>query len=198
MEEEYDVFFKYKLTKYVLIPIIKKLKKKDIKWNINEYIEDQFNDTFVYEKNTTINDIDNDITTKWIIINSLVEQTQSIIDGNEKLAYEIWKLLKESFTKSKEQRKIELTKKIENLKFDNKDISIFIANLQNLFNEIAKIDSEISDSSKIGILNRCLPENLRWINVFQFSTWNDCSKYVKRVIPEINLSNIKKSIISSN
>jgi len=179
MEEEYDVFFKYKLTKYVLIPIIKKLKKKDIKWNINEYIEDQFNDTFVYEKNTTINDIDNDITTKWIIINSLGEQTQSIIEGNEKSAYEIWKLLKESFTKSKEQRKIELTKKIENLKFDNKDISIFIANLQNLFNEIAKIDSEISDSSKIGILNRCLPENLRWINVFQFSTWNDCSKYVK-------------------
>jgi len=179
MEEEYDVFFKYKLTKYVLIPIIKKLKKKDIKWNINEYIEDQFNDTFVYEKNTTINDIDNDITTKWIIINSLGEQTQSIIEGNEKSAYEIWKLLKESFTKSKEQRKIELTKKIENLKFDNKDISIFIANFQNLFNEIAKIDSEISDSSKIGILNRCLPENLRWINVFQFSTWNDCSKYVK-------------------
>ena len=65
-------------------------------------------------------------------------------------AYEIWKLLKESFTKSKEQRKIELTKKIENLKFDNKDISIFIANFQNLFNEIAKFDSEISDSSKIG------------------------------------------------
>ena len=51
--------------------------------------------------------------------------------------------------------------------------------MQKLFNKIAKIDSEISDSSKIGILNRCLPENLRWINVFQFSTWNDCSKYVK-------------------
>jgi len=113
-------------------------------------------------------------------------------------AYEIWKLLKESFTKSKEQRKIVLTNKIENLKFDNKDISIFIANLQNLFKEISKIDSEISDSSKIGILNRCLPENLRWINVFQFSTWNDRIKFVKRVIPEINLSNIKKSIISSN
>jgi len=133
-----------------------------------------------------------------IIINSLGEQTQSIIEGNEMSAYEIWKLLKESFTKSKEQRKIVLTNKIENLKFDNKDISIFIANLQNLFKEISKIDSEISDSSKIGILNRCLPENLRWINVFQFSTWNDRSKFVKRVIPEINLSNIKKSIISSN
>ena len=133
-----------------------------------------------------------------IIINSLGEQTQSIIEGNEMSAYEIWKLLKESFTKSKEQRKIVLTNKIENLKFDNKDISIFIANLQNLFKEISKIDSEISDSSKIGILNRCLPENLRWINVFQFSTWNDRIKFVKRVIPEINLSNIKKSIISSN
>jgi len=149
-----------KLTKYVLIPIIKKLKKKDIKGNI-KYIEDQFDDTFVYKKNTTINDIDNDITIKWIIINSLGEYTQSIIEGNEKSAYEIWKLLKESFTKSKEQRKIELTNKIENLKFNNKDISIFIANLQILFTEIAKIDSEISDSSKIGILNRWLPESLR-------------------------------------
>jgi len=38
-----------KLTKYVLIPIIKKLKKKDIKGNI-KYIEDQFDDTFVYKK----------------------------------------------------------------------------------------------------------------------------------------------------
>jgi len=40
--------------------------------------------------------------------------------------------------------------------------------LQNLFNEKSKNDSEISDSSKVSILNRYLPENLRWINVFHF------------------------------
>jgi len=34
--------------------------------------------------------------------------------NNEKSAFEIWNLLKESFTNSKEQRKIELTNKIEN------------------------------------------------------------------------------------
>ncbi|KAG4083325.1 hypothetical protein H8356DRAFT_1338556 [Neocallimastix lanati (nom. inval.)] len=39
-------------------------------------------------------------------INDLGEQTQSIIEGNEKSAYEIWKLLKESFTKKTNKNKV--------------------------------------------------------------------------------------------
>jgi len=92
-----------------------------------------------------------------------------------------------------QQRKIEIINKIETLKYNNKNISILIANLQNLFDKLEKIDTDINDSSKIGILNRCLPENLRWINVFQYSKWNDCCNYVKRVIREIILSNAKES-----
>jgi len=33
------------------------------------------------------------------------------------------------------------------------DINIFIANLQNLIDELEKVDNDLSSSSKIGILN---------------------------------------------
>jgi len=47
----------------------------------------------------------------------------------------------------------------------------------------------------VEILNRSLPEELCWINVFQFKNdWNKCSEYVKDVLPEIISSNLKESI----
>jgi len=50
--------------------------------------------------------------------------------------------------------------------------------------ELEKIDNDIESSVKVGILNRSLPEELRWINVFQFKNdWNKCSEYVKDVLP---------------
>jgi len=60
-----------KLTKYVLHPIVKKLKKRDIREELTDYPEDQFDSSLVYEKNTKNIDITNDITAKWIIINGL-------------------------------------------------------------------------------------------------------------------------------
>jgi len=69
----------------------KKLRKKDIKENISDYTEDQFDNTLVYTKNTNENDINNDITAKWMILNTLGEKTQEIVKG--KTAYHVWKLL---------------------------------------------------------------------------------------------------------
>jgi len=139
-----------KLAKYVISPIIKKIRKKDIKDDISNYIEDQFDETLVYEKGTDINNI----STKWIIINRQGDKTQKLIDGNEKTAYEIWKILQGSFTKSSGRRKIEINNKIEKMKYNTDiDINIFIANLQNLIDELEKVDNDLSSSSKIGILN---------------------------------------------
>lgn len=118
-----------KLAKYVLTPILKKLRKKDIRDDISNYIEDQFDDSFVYEKGTTIDDITNDITAKWIIINGLGDQTQKLIDGSEKTAYQIWKIIQASFTKSNARLKIEIQQKLDNMKYNiNLDINIFMAN----------------------------------------------------------------------
>ena len=76
---------------------------------------------------------------------------------------------------------------MNNLKFNkDEDINIFIVTLQNALDEYELIDNDISDPSMSGILNRSLPENLRWINVFQFKNdWNKLCEYVKNVIPDI-------------
>jgi len=47
----------------------------------------------------------------------------------------------------------------------------------------------------VGILNRSLPKELHWINVFQFkNNWNKCSEYDKDVLPEIIFLNLKEYI----
>jgi len=63
--------------------------------------------------------------------------------------------------------KLEHKNKLDNLKYNPEvDINIFITELLNTIDEHEKIDNEIELSVKAGILNRSLPEELRWINVF--------------------------------
>jgi len=174
---------------------VKKIRKKDIKDEISEYVQDEFDDTMLYDKETSNVEINNDITAKWIILNSLGEKTQDIVQGGSKIAFEVWNVLKRSFKKNTNTRKMELRNKLENIKYNTETvINIFLAELQNIINEIEKIDNDIESNTKAGILNRALPENLRFINVFQYKdNWNKCMDYVKNVIPEIISSNLKES-----
>jgi len=127
------------IADYVTTNKVKKLRKKDVKENLDDYITDKFDDTLVYDIGTNESDIKNDITAKWIIINSLGEKTQKLIEGNGKTAYDLWKILQESFTKSLARRKMELKERLNNSKYDeDQDINIFIANLQNLIDEFEK------------------------------------------------------------
>jgi hypothetical protein len=60
-----------------------------------------------------------------------------------------------------------LKDKINKLKYNiEDDFHIFLAALQNLLDELKRIDSDINDNIKVGILKRALPENIRFINVF--------------------------------
>jgi len=45
-----------------------------------------------------------------------------------------------------------------------------MADLQRTIEELEKIDEDLNTSTKVGILNRALPENLRLINVFQYNS----------------------------
>jgi len=102
------------LLTYVITEKVKKLRKRDIKNNLENYIEDQLDNSLVYELGTNEVDINNDMTAQWIIMNSLSERTQKIIDGQATTAFTIWKSLQDSFTKNKQVRILELKKNLKN------------------------------------------------------------------------------------
>jgi len=131
---------------------------------------------------------------KWIITNSLREKTKKIIEGQGKTSFQIWKILKASFTMNPERQKLEIKNKINNLKYnEDEDINIFIATLQNLIDELENISHDLGNEVKAGILNRSLPDHLRFINVFQFKNdWEKLCDYTKSVIPDIVFSNKKE------
>jgi len=98
-------------------------------------------------------------------------------------------------TASPEKRKLEIKNKINSLKYnEEEDSNVFIIKLQNALDEQESIDYELSDTVKAGILNRSLPENLRYINVFQYKNNRKrlCDS-VKDVIPDIIFSNTKET-----
>ena len=64
------------------------MRKRSIQDDISEYIEGKFDDILVYDKNTNIVDINNDITIKWILKNSIREKTKEIVQGSNKTAFE--------------------------------------------------------------------------------------------------------------
>jgi len=62
----------------VLKQNIKKLRKKNITRDLNDYVPNLFDDFFLYEKGTTTEKIESDSTTKWIVINNLKNKTFKI------------------------------------------------------------------------------------------------------------------------
>ena len=181
------------LIDYIISEKLVKFKINRIE-NLDNYIIDKINPTLAYRDDTDPNDVKKDNITKWIILNSLGENTKKLIEARGKTAYESWKILEDSFTKGKEQLFAEITEKLNNLKYDSIiDINIFIATLENLFDELEYINKPLSEESKVGTFNRSLPENLRWINVFQFKdSWLKCREFATKVIPGIIFSNIKE------
>eukprot|EP00833_Pecoramyces_ruminatium_P007690 jgi/Orpsp1_1/1181722/evm.model.c7180000078315.1 len=125
------------LEEYVINEKVKKLRKRNIRGELHDYLDDKFDDNLVYDKNTSLLDIKSDIMVKWIILNSLGENTRKIVEGHGKTAYQVWNILEKSFTINPEKRKMEIINKINNLKYnEEEDINIFLATLQNSIDEL--------------------------------------------------------------
>jgi len=49
------------------------------------------------------------------------------------------------------------------------------------------------------MLNRSLPENIRWVNVFQFNNdWKAYCSYLERIIPGTVFSKIRENTLTEN
>jgi len=101
-----DLLIINNLEEYVSLPKVKKLRKKDIKEDLDKYIKDKFNNSLVYDIGTTQADIKNDIMVKWIINNNLGKKTKETIKSHSKTAFEMWNFLQDSFTLGEEHQKM--------------------------------------------------------------------------------------------
>jgi len=79
------------LVLYATKEKIKKLRKKYIKKDISNYMQDQFDRTLVYNKIYNEKDINNDITAIWMVFNTLGEKTQEIVNGYGKTSIKFGK-----------------------------------------------------------------------------------------------------------
>jgi len=66
----------YLLMINVIEEKIKKLRKRNLRDDLDNYLKDKFDPILVYEKNTSLKDIKNHVMVKWIITNSLGENTK--------------------------------------------------------------------------------------------------------------------------
>ena len=110
------------------------------------------------------------------------EKTQEIVIGNRKTSYQVWKLVEKSFTKSNESRKLELKKKLNELKIEEEqDICIFIVDLQNTIEELENNNLSDNDLEKATkeqaiadsiIVNNLLSEALKMENNLGTPIWS--------------------------
>jgi len=97
------------LESYIIKEKVKKLRKRNIKDDLDDYLEDKFDPSLVYDKDTSLLDIKIDVMVKLIIINSLGEKIRKIVEGQGKAAFQNWSILERSFTSILEKRKLEIT-----------------------------------------------------------------------------------------
>ncbi|ORX41949.1 hypothetical protein BCR36DRAFT_309241, partial [Piromyces finnis] len=68
------------------------------------------------------------------------------MDFSKNTAFEIWKLLKNTYNKGDHERKAFLLKELNEIKFrSNDDISIHISNMENIFNELESLSEPRSN-----------------------------------------------------
>jgi len=75
------------LEEYIIIEKVKKIRKRNIRDNLEDYLEDRFDSNLLYDQDTSLLDIKNDVMVKWFIVNSLGENKRRISEGHGKTTH---------------------------------------------------------------------------------------------------------------
>jgi len=174
---------------YVYEEKVKVIKKNKIaKENLKKYKKVRGCDDLYYEKDVTKEMIKLDSLAKHLINNSISDEIKIKLDFQRSSAYQIWNILKASNTRSNEERKLELKNKLENMKYNKEnDISLFIEEMNNIFNELSSLEMEISDEKKFEYLYLALPYEITLeVNIMDHDgKWEDVTKCLKKKVPKL-------------
>jgi len=179
------------LDQYIYENNMKKISKNSENFESSKGIKIRGTEIY-YHKSVTKNMIVGDSKAKRYISMNLENEIKLSIDFKNSSAYEIWELLKKTFTKGKEEMKLQLNEKLENMTYDkSSDIGIFIANMEVTFNKLEELGDKVSDERKFNYLYNALPSDITQLtNMLGFQNdWNRCCDMLKTSIPKIKFLN---------
>jgi len=134
-----------------------KISCKDDDINISKYTKIRGTKCYYYNENADANMIKNDNKAKQYISKNLDDETKRKINFKINTAYTIWKLLKNTYAISDEEKKLTLRARLDTLTFKKEDdIEMFLSNMYNIFNELKELDIDVSNEKKFNNLYNSL------------------------------------------
>ena len=176
------------LDQYIYEESIKIVTLKDSDTDKSGYTKIRGTSYHYYDKGTTPEQIKGDRRAKNYISLNLDDETKSKINFKTNTAFNVWKILKGSFEKGDEEKKLNLLKKLDTLEFDrNGDIEMFLSDLNNTFTELEELKYEVSEEKKFNYLYNSLPEDIAQstsIITYQ-DKFNEGCEHLKKTIPRL-------------
>ena len=177
----------YGLESYIYEEKLPKIKGDDAEYS-EECIRVFGSNNLFYKKNVNKAMIRNDNKTKWIISNNLDDNNKRKIDFKTKTAYEIWKLIKNNYQKSDEERKMEMKRQLDEMKYDrSEDFLMYLSNMNNVFNSLEELNATVSDELKFNYLYSSLPTDIAQAsNMMEHQNdWEECCEHLSKTIPRL-------------
>jgi len=158
----------------------------------------------LYYKNKDITDdtIKNDKVAKFLLNNSISNDIKIKLNFKECTAYQIWCIIKGGRVKSNAERKLEIKEELDLMKYDaGKDISMFLSEMDNLFDELSKLGEKYTDEQKFNQLYTSLPYDIVIeSNIISYQgKWKETKKHLIGTIPLLKfLKNMKTNKPGNN
>eukprot|EP00833_Pecoramyces_ruminatium_P013162 jgi/Orpsp1_1/1187194/evm.model.d7180000056062.1 len=128
------------LDRYIYEEDMVKITEQSEEFEKNKCIKIRGSSKYYYAKTVTNQMVKEDNKTKWLISMNLDDKTKRNIDFKNNTAYEIWNLLKKSFMKNNEEMKLDLNKKLKEMKYNiNDDFGMFLSNMENTLNKLEEL-----------------------------------------------------------
>ena len=143
---------------------------------------------FYYTKDVTTEMLVDDAKAKYYLLNSISDNIKIRIDFKSNTAYQIMKIIKAMNTKSTEVRKHELKETLNNMRYSmDDDITLFITEMENIFNELDKINNTLSEEKKFNYLYTALPNEITVETgiIQHVGNWDEATKLLKNTVPHL-------------
>jgi len=142
------------LKKYITKETFKFVRSYEIpKGEETKYKKVEDPSVYYIKMEITDEQIESDNETKFYFNNSISEEIKQSLNFDTRTAYQICKIIEGMNIKGKEERIIEIKDQLENITYDpENDISLFIYELNMLFDELEDLDHRLTKEKKFNYL----------------------------------------------